>query len=156
MSIRSTSPFLKEHARLRDHVEHLPVMARAMSRMTDDERADAVEHVAGFLAEILLPHCDAEEHVLCPEAASLLGEQDESDTVALDTERVRDLLARLGRAEPHDVGTLQEITFALYTLLSAHMWREEELYLKLAASRRFRRAEAVLEEVSSSGVAAPQ
>ena len=155
MSIRSTSPFLREHARLRDHVEHLPVMARSLSRMTDEERADAVEHLVSFIAEILLPHCAAEEHV-CPEAATLLGEQDESDTVALDSERVRELLARLSHADASDVGTLQEITLGLYTLLAAHMWREEELYLKLAAGRWDPRREAVLAELTSDAVAAPE
>jgi iron-sulfur cluster repair protein YtfE (RIC family) len=164
MSLRSTKPFLDEHAELRDQVAHLPVIARELPGIPSDERFEVVERVAGFLAEILLPHCAAEEHVLYPEAARLLGEQDESDTVAADREQVRGLLVRLAAVDVRDAGEIQEILYALHALLESHLWREEEVYLKLAVAsdqevagdvlrrsgRRFRR------DAPSRGVVAPQ
>ena len=147
MSIRSTEPFLHEHAELRDQVEHLPVIAFELRLMETHERVDTVEVIVGFLADILLPHCAAEEHVLYPEAARLLGEEDASDAVAGDREQVRQLLGRLADADADDVGTLQEILFALYVLLAAHMWREEEIYLKLARAHDDTSADAILEHV---------
>ena len=164
MSLRSTKPFFDEHAELRDQVEHLPVIARELPSVLPDGRFEVVERVAAFLAEILLPHCAAEERVLYPEAARLLDEQDESDTVAADREQVRELLAALAAVDVRDAGEIQEILYALHALLQSHIWREEEVYLKLAgapdqelagdvlrrAGRRFRRGSR------SAGIRAPQ
>jgi hemerythrin superfamily protein len=130
--IRDTKPFLDEHAQLRDHVEHLPVAARELPHVSTDERVEMVERIVAFLSDMLLPHAAAEERVLYPEAALLLGEEDASDTVASDRAQVRELLQRLAEAEPDDVGTMQETMFALHALLLAHVWREEEVYVKLA------------------------
>jgi iron-sulfur cluster repair protein YtfE (RIC family) len=163
MSIRSSKPFLLEHAELRDQIEHLPVIARNLPGMEAADRAETVELVVGFLADMLLPHCAAEERILYPEAARLLGEDDASDAVAADREHVRGLLSRLAAADDRDVGTLQEIVVALYVLLASHMWREEEMYLKLAAIRDDPRAGVILDNMSrtdqpqgSEGVAAQQ
>src|SRR5215208_1321059 len=79
MSIRTTESFLREHATLRDHVEHLPVAARELPQVERGERIDMVERITAFLAEMLLPHAAAEEGVLYPQAAKLLGEPDGSD-----------------------------------------------------------------------------
>jgi iron-sulfur cluster repair protein YtfE (RIC family) len=145
MSLRSTQPYFDEHAALRDQVEHLPVIARELSSIEPDERFEVIERVAAFLAEILLPHCAAEERVLYPEAARLLGEEDGSDAVAADREQVRELLGNLAMVDVRDVGETQEILFALNALLQSHLWREEELYLKLAASSDQKRANDLLE-----------
>ena len=145
MSLRSTEPYFHEHAALRDQVERLPVIARELACIESDERFEVVERVAGFLAEILLPHCAVEERVLYPEAARLLGEEDGSDAVATDREQVRGLLGDLAMADVRDVGEIQEILFALHALLQSHLWREEELYLKLARSSDQKRAGDLLE-----------
>ena len=145
MSIRSTEPYLQEHAALRDRVEHLPVVAAELPGIAPDGRFEVVERVAAFLAEILLPHCAAEERVLYPEAARLLGEADDSDAVASDREQVRGLLGRLAAVDVRDAGAIQEILYALHALLQSHIWREEEVYLKLAAAPDQERADDVLE-----------
>ena len=147
MSIRSTQPFLDEHAQLRDHVEHFLVAARELPTVDRDDRIETVERIVAFLADVLLPHCAAEERVLYPAAARLLCEEDGSDTVAGDRAKVRDLLAQLSQADPDDSGALQEPLYALYAILSAHFWREEELYLKLAALRDEAGASAILDRV---------
>ena len=67
------------------------------------------------------------------EPVLLLHERDHSDDVASDEARVRELLACLVDADATDPGALQEVLFALYTLLSAHFWREEAVLVKLAA-----------------------
>jgi hemerythrin HHE cation binding domain-containing protein len=147
MSIRSTQPFLDEHAQLRDHVEHFLVAARELPTVDRDERIEMVERIVTFLADMLLPHCAAEERVLYPAAARLLSEEDDSATVAGDRAKVREMLAQLSEADPDDPGTLQEPLYALYTILSAHFWREEGLYLKLVALRDEAGASAILDRV---------
>jgi len=150
MSIRSTKPFLAEHAALRDQVEHLPVIAREFPRMDANERVETVEVIVGFLADMLLPHCAAEQRVLYPEAARLLGEADGSDAVESDRLQVRELLGRLADIGADDVGELQEVVFALYALLSAHMWREEEVYVKLVGVRDEAGANAIFRRVAEA------
>jgi iron-sulfur cluster repair protein YtfE (RIC family) len=164
MSLRSTKPYLDEHAELRDQVEHLPVIARELPGVDAEERFEVVERVAAFLAEILLPHCAAEERVLYPEAARLLGEQDDSEAVAADREQVRGLLGRLATVDVRDAGEIQEVLYALHALLQSHLWREEEVYLKLAAAPDQERAGDVLRRAGrrfrrrppSGRLAAPQ
>src|SRR4051794_26967704 len=99
VSIRSTKPFLDEHAELRAHVEHFLVTARELPSVDRDERIEMVERIVAFLADMLLPHCAVEERVLYPAAARLLSEEDSSATVAGDRARVRDKLAQLSEAD---------------------------------------------------------
>lgn len=147
MSIRTTKPALDEEARLRDRVEHFLVTARELPELDLAGRIDVIERTASFLVEMLLPHTAAEQSVLYPEAARLLGEPDKSEDVEGDSVAVRELLARLATADPTDEGQIQEVLYALYTLLSAHFWREEELFVKLAALPDERRVRAVIDEM---------
>src|SRR3954453_18460263 len=134
MSIRSTKPARDEEEELRQYVEHFLVTAHEFPSMSVVERIDAVEQIGSFLAEVLLPHAYAEQRVLYPQAARLLHERDDSDDVAGDYAAVRELLAQLVAADAEDAGALQEVLYALYTLLSAHFWREEALFVRLAAA----------------------
>jgi hemerythrin superfamily protein len=151
MSIRTTKPALDVEAELRDRVEHFLVTARDLPSQDLSERIDVVEDTAAFLVEILLPHAAVEERVLYPAAARLLGEPDASDSVAGDRAAVRNLLAQLATSDVADEGALQEVLYALYTLLSAHFWREEELYVKLAALGDEERVHAVVDQVADAG-----
>jgi hemerythrin superfamily protein len=150
MSIRTTKPALDVEAELRDRVEHFLVTARELPALDLSKRIDVVEDTAVFIVEILLPHAAVEERVLYPEAARLLGEPDSSDTVADDRAAVRSLLARLATSDVADEGALQEVLYALYTLLSAHFWREEELFVKLARFRDEQRVHAVVDQVADA------
>ena len=149
MSIRTTKPALDEHSVLRDHVEHFLVDAHAMPGLDLAARIDAVERTAAFLAEMLLPHAAIEERVLYPGAARLVGGPDERDTVRADRRAVRDLLAQLAVADPADTGALQEVLYALYALLNAHLWREEEVFVKLAGAPDQERVYEVMERMAA-------
>ena len=133
MSLQATKPALDEQEALRQQVEQFLLVAHDLPQQATGERIDAVERVASFLAEVLLPHAAVEERVLYPRAALLLRERDESGDVAVDRAAVRELLARLVAADADDAGALQEVLYALYALLSAHFWREEAVLVKLAA-----------------------
>src|SRR3954452_1411627 len=132
MSIRATKPALDEEESLRQHVEHFLVAAHELPSLDVGERIDVVERITAFLAEILLPHAEIERRVLYPQAALLLHERDDSAAVAHDAEALRVLLAQLAHADAADAGAIQEVLYAMYTLLSAHFWREEALLVKLA------------------------
>ena len=150
MSIRGTQLFLEEHAALRDQIERLPLTARSLPRLEFEDRIEVVERVAAFIAEMLLPHAAAEERVLYPGAAKLLGEQCDIDACASDRVAVRNLLGDLAVTDPDDDGALQEILLALYTILCAHMWREEQVYVKLASHTSEGKMGELLEEVTEA------
>jgi hypothetical protein len=150
VSIRTTKPALDEEARLRDHVEHFLVTARELPALELAGRIEVIERTASFLVELLLPHTAAEQDVLYPGAARLLGEPDGSDSVEDDSAAVRALLARLATADPADEGQLQEVLYALYTLLSAHFWREEALFVRLASLPDERRVRAVIDAMGTT------
>ena len=148
MSIQTTKPFLDEHSELRGHVEHLPIAARELPKLTIEERVDVIERIVAFLGEVLLPHAVLEQRLLYPGAARLLDEPDGSDSVSDDRLAVRELLQALGDADVRDTGALQELVFGLYLLLNTHLQKEEELYMKLLGSKRDERVRELLIRVA--------
>jgi hypothetical protein len=150
MSIRTTKPALDTEAELREHVDRFPDLARELPDLDVDARIDVIESTAAFIVDLLLPHAAAEEEVLYPRAARLLGEPDASEDVAADRAAVRELLARLVSADPADAGALQEVLYALTARLAAHFWREEELYVKLAALGDEHRVHEVVDELAGA------
>lgn len=148
MGIEATKPFLDLHAELRDHVEHLPVAAHELPDLDVDERVDVIERIVGFLSETLLPHAAAEQRVLYPRAARILARSDDSADVAVDEAAVRQRITELAAADPEDAGRLQELLYAIYALLSSHLWREEQLYLELLASDREADARRLLRQIT--------
>jgi hemerythrin superfamily protein len=150
MSIQTTKQAHDRHCAVRDHVEHFLVDARALSHLDLAARIDVIERTTAFLAEMLLPHAAAEERVLYPEAAQLLGGADGSDSVAADRAAVRELLARLALADPEDEGAIQEVLYALYALLTAHLWREEEVLVNLATARDEAGVDRLIDHMSAA------
>jgi hypothetical protein len=131
MTLRTTKAFRRAQADLLEQVELLPVIAHELSSRSIKERIEVVEQVVAFLADVLLPHTEAEQRILYPEAERLLGGDYANDAVAHDRREIRARLAELAGADPADAGALQEILYALHALLGMHLQREEEVYLKL-------------------------
>ncbi|HEY7793657.1 MAG TPA: hemerythrin domain-containing protein, partial [Gaiellaceae bacterium] len=71
--MRPTEPFRREHAELHVHVEQVGEAARAVARLERSERAALVGRIVEFLRGTLVPHARAEEEVLYPEWARLVG-----------------------------------------------------------------------------------
>ena len=135
MTLRTTEGFRREQTGLLEQVERMPVIAHELRSRSTKERIEIVEEVVAFLVEILLPHTDAEQRILYPGAARLLGDDFASDAVAHDRREVRARIAELAAADPADAGALQEILYALHALLRIHLQHEEEVYLKLVQSQ---------------------
>ena len=70
---RPTEPFRHEHQQLLEHIAHLAHAAREMPRLSEVERAGLRERILEFLRGTLMPHARAEEEVLYPEWAQLVG-----------------------------------------------------------------------------------
>lgn len=129
MSPRPTDAFRAEHAELIEHIEHLRVAAHKLPELSIDERADVLERVLDFLRDHLLPHARAEELVLYPEWARLVGYADAAAPMVHDHESIVARVERLEQTDREDTDTLQELLYGLYALIGVHFRKEEDLQL---------------------------
>jgi iron-sulfur cluster repair protein YtfE (RIC family) len=127
--MRPTEPFRHEHEELLEHIEHLAQAARDIPRLSEEERAALRERILGFLRGTLLPHAKAEEEVLYPEWANLVGYADAAVPMVHDHEAIVARVERLEEADVGDVDTLQQQLYALHALISVHFRKEEDLQL---------------------------
>jgi iron-sulfur cluster repair protein YtfE (RIC family) len=148
--MRPTEPFRDEHRELVEHVEHLAEAARRMPALSRDERDGLRDRVLGFLRGTLLPHAAAEEQVLYPEWAALLGFADAAVPMIHDHEAIVARVERLAVADADDVDALQEVLYGLYALVSVHFAKEEEIQLP-ALDAAPEVAARVLERMAATG-----
>ena len=127
--MRPTEPFRHEHEELREHIEHLGLAAREMPRLSEEEREAVRARILGFLRGTLLPHAKAEEEVLYPEWAQLVGFAGAAAPMIHDHEAIVARVERLEAADVADVHALQETLYGLYALISVHFRKEEDLQL---------------------------
>lgn len=98
-----------------------------------------VDMSIAFLEQELLPHAAAEDAVLYPAVAELLGSPAATDTMRRDHDEIRRLAADLRRhraelgtaVHPAAVGEVRRLLYALHAIISLHVAKEEELYLPL-------------------------
>ena len=127
--MRPTEPFRHEHEELLEHIEHLAAAAREMPRLSEEERDAVRKRILGFLRGTLVPHAKAEEEVLYPEWAQLLGQPDAAAPMVHDHEAIVARIERLESTDATDVDGLQELLYGLYALISVHFRKEEDLQL---------------------------
>lgn len=127
--MRPTEPFRREHAALLEHIQHLAAAAREMPRLSEDERESMRGRILSFLQETLMPHAHAEEKVLYPEWAELVGFADAAVPMIHDHEAIVARIDQLANASVSDVDRLQELLYGLYALISVHFRKEEDLQL---------------------------
>ena len=124
-----TQPFRDEHAELIAHVEHIRQAAGEVARVSPEERQAIVQRILGFFRDTLLPHAAAEEQVLYPEWARLVGSPDAAAPMVQDHEAIVARIDALAKVDPGDLDTLQELLYGLYALIGVHFRKEEEIQL---------------------------
>ena len=127
--MRPTEPFRREHAELLEHIEHLAAAARELPSLSEEERDAVRERILEFLEGTLLPHARAEEEVLYPEWARLVGFEEAAVPMIHDHEAIVARVDRLSIVPATDVDTLQELLYGLHALISVHFRKEEDLQL---------------------------
>jgi iron-sulfur cluster repair protein YtfE (RIC family) len=127
--MRPTEPFRDEHADLHAHIEHLAVAARDMPRLPEDQRGALRDRVVAFLRGTLIPHARAEEQILYPEWAKLVGFPGAAVPMVHDHEAIVERIERLEATAPSDVDALQELLYGLHALILVHFSKEEALLL---------------------------
>jgi iron-sulfur cluster repair protein YtfE (RIC family) len=126
-----TSSERSDHARLREHVEHMRLAARELPVLSPEERAEIVSRILGFLRGTFLPHAAEEEESLYPAVAEVLGHPAATAPMTHDHIAIRARIVELAATPATDVDGLQGLLYGLYALISVHFWKEEQLYLPL-------------------------
>ena len=124
-----TQPFRDEHAELLVHIEHIRQAARELPRVSSEERKALLARILGFLRQTLLPHAEAEEQVLYPEWARLVGSPNAAAPMIHDHQAILARTEALTQTDPDDIDRLQELLYGLYALISVHFRKEEEIQL---------------------------
>jgi hemerythrin len=127
--MRPTEPFRREHEHLLEHIDHIAQAAREIPRLSEEERDLVRRRVLGFLNGTLLPHARAEEDVLYPEWAKLVGHPEAAAPMIHDHEAIVARAELLERVDAADVDMLQELMYGLFALISVHFRKEEDLQL---------------------------
>jgi len=127
--MRPTEPFRREHAELHAHIEHIGQAAREVRNLERSEREVLVGKIVGFLTGTLVPHARAEEEVLYPEWAKLVGFDDAAVPMVHDHEAIVARVERLEQTDVDEIDALQELLYGLYALIGVHFRKEEDIQL---------------------------
>jgi iron-sulfur cluster repair protein YtfE (RIC family) len=149
MTARPTEPFRQEHAHLLPHIDQLKVAARELPRLPPEQRHAAVDTALTFLRETLLPHARAEEEVLYPEWARLVGYSEAPAPMIHDHVAIAERIEQLATTSTEAIETLQELLFGLYALILVHFQKEESIQLPVFDQQPADAVAAVLAEMEA-------
>ncbi|MFF9059446.1 hemerythrin domain-containing protein [Streptomyces sp. NPDC101213] len=150
-----------EHAHLLPHIETLRTVADTVGRTTPEELGAALVDLRRFLTGHLVPHAEAEDRVLYPAVARVMGAAEATATMSREHVEVGRLARELDTLheamdrEGLDDGrqaALRRVLYGLYALLKVHFAKEEEIYLPLLEARLpGPEAERLLAELAHAG-----
>ena len=132
--------FSGEHRTLRPDLEQLRVAADQIGAIAPERSLAMVRDVHRFLVEDLLPHEEAEDAVLYPVFAKVLGGRDPTGTMSRAHVEIAHLVRRIGRLlaetdpvepDPDDLLELRRVLYGLHAILELHFAQEDEGYLSL-------------------------
>ena len=146
-----TQPFRDEHQELLQHLEHIRRLGGDIAQLPPEERDQALAPVLEFLQGTLVPHAKAEEDVLYPEWARLVGFGDAAVPMVHDHEAIVQRINRLAETPPDQVDALQELLYGLYALISVHFRKEEDIQLPVFDAQPKEVVDRILEHMGHEG-----
>lgn len=138
--VASMTPLRDEHRGLIPEITALRDTADMIGAVPTRVLAEAIASRIAFLRHHLRPHAEAEDEVLYPVVARLLGNPAATATMRRDHVEVARLTDDLGRlhgrlaTDPLDdrlTHDLRAALYGLYAVVSLHFAEEEEVYLPL-------------------------
>jgi iron-sulfur cluster repair protein YtfE (RIC family) len=149
--VQHLGPEAEEHVAIdtamRSEHEHLWRLAERVlataDALDDDANPDSLHEVYNALVHDVLAHAAAEEEVLYPSIAELLGAPDATKPMSRQHVELERLVDRLGRLRDDalvhggaaDLRGLRQTLHAVHEVLTLHLATEEELYLPLLEAR---------------------
>jgi heavy metal translocating P-type ATPase len=136
--------FRDEHEKLMPEVKHIRYVTDRLDEMPPAAALRELREIHNFLSERLLPHEKAEDAVVYPLVAGIIGGEDPTATMSRAHIEISHLIKVFGHvleelpAEgpgPEDIRELRRILYGLYAILTLHFAQEEESYLALIEER---------------------
>ena len=133
--------FSVEHLAIRADLELLRQAADALGSEPPAQAIARVRHTHALMVDEVLPHEEAEDEVLYPALARVLGGTDPLGPMSRAHAEIAHLTRRLGRllddidpatADELDIAELRRLLYGLYAIVRLHTAQEEESYLSLA------------------------
>lgn len=135
------TPLRDEHRGLLPEIAALRDTADQVGIVPSDVIAARIAARLVFLRDHLRPHAQAEDEVLYPAVARLMGSTHATDTMRRDhvevvalTEQLAALHERVAAGTPLDQTTIDElrrVLYGLYAVVSLHFAKEEEVYVPI-------------------------
>src|SRR5690606_15752401 len=130
------------HQELLPHIGRLRDLGDAADQTStgQNEFNSLLDEVTDFLSGHLLIHARAEEQVLYPAVASLMGAPQATATMSRDhveieqlTKALSDLRREIGDRSPsaEELASIRRLAYGLSALVNVHFAKEEEVYLPL-------------------------
>lgn len=139
-----TQPLREEHKELLPHIEAIRTAANLIGEAPADVVTERIDASYEFLTRHLLRHARAEEEVLYPVVARLMGAPEATKTMSRDHVEVERLTDELGALRAHLSGStidatqaqnLRAVLYGLSALVGVHFAKEEEVYLPILDER---------------------
>lgn len=136
--------FRDEHEKLMPEVRRIRYVTDRLDMMPPETARRELKEIHTFLAEKLLPHEKAEDAVVYPLVADIIGGEDPTATMSRAHIEISHLIKGFGRVldemppkgpGPEDVREIRRILYGLYAILTLHFAQEEESYLALIEER---------------------
>ena len=137
----SMQPLREEHRELLPEIESLAVTADRIGAVSTSESKASIASRLEFLRDHLRPHAQAEDEVLYPVVARVMGSPDATATMRRDHVEVVRLTDELDRLFGSLVGDepiagqlatdLRRVLYGLFAVISLHFAKEEEVYVPI-------------------------
>lgn len=133
-----TQPLREEHHELLPHIDALQSLADAVGEAPAAEIVKRLDESLAFLVDHLMVHAQAEEQVLYPAVAEIMGAPGTTATMSRDHVAIHqmtlDLQAVRRQLDPthlthKDEQALRRLLYGLHALVQVHFAKEEEVFL---------------------------
>jgi iron-sulfur cluster repair protein YtfE (RIC family) len=140
-----TQPLRNEHRDLWPQVEALRTVADEIGVLSIDHLRHEVDTLHAFLMHTLIPHAHAEEAMLYPMVAQVIGAPEATATMRRDHVEIRRLTDELSELRLQLAATLEmterqeralrRVLYGLFAVVSLHFAKEEEIFLPMLDER---------------------
>jgi heavy metal translocating P-type ATPase len=135
-----TTRFQREHRSIRADIDRIRVAADDLDLTDGTEALAQVRQVHRLLVDEVEPHEEAEEEILYPAFARVLGGTDPTGPMSRGHTEIAHQIRRLGQLlddigpegpDNEDIAELRSLLYGLTAVLQLHTTQEEESYLSL-------------------------
>ena len=142
MTAGAMAPLREEHRELLPHIHRIGAVADEIGRTSGTALRTKLDETNDFLTHHLVPHAKAEDEVLYPEVARLMGAPRATATMSRDHVAVVALIDELaslrvyeGEPDAPRQNALRRVLYGLLALVRTHFAKEEEIYVPILDDR---------------------